>query len=439
MRSSHRFTPTLAVPLLVFAVVLGVLSFANRSSDDRFAEGADPGAGELGVSPRDTAELIESLQRSVAANPADAAAYAQLGDAYLQRARETGGTALYERAERAIEEALQRDPNELTAVIGAGTLALARHDFREGLRLGERARRLAPTAVRPYAVIVDAQIELGRYSDAQRSLQAMVNSKPNLASYSRVSYYRQLTGDLDGAVEAMKLAVSASGDSGESATYVHSLLGELNIDRGHYRQARDSFLAALAIDPGYLPAREGIAHLDATSGRVDRALRSYREILAEQPLPAYALAMSDVENAAGRSAAAQRHVELAGREIERLRASGVKADAGFVLFEANYGNPPQAVELGRRIWRTAPSVDSADAYAWALHQAGRDAAAMRLSNQAMRLGSKDPSFLFNAAIIARAAGRVGQAREYLDHVVEQSPRFSAVSGPRAERLLAQLR
>ena len=52
-----------------------------------------------------------------------------------------------------------------------GTLALARHDFDKGLELGRRALALAPDTVRPYSVIVDAQVELGRYADARRSLQ----------------------------------------------------------------------------------------------------------------------------------------------------------------------------------------------------------------------------------------------------------------------------
>jgi len=51
-------------------------------------------------------------------------------------------------------------------VVGQGTLALARHDFREALRLGRRARRLAPEAAGPFPVLVDALVEqqkIGRY------------------------------------------------------------------------------------------------------------------------------------------------------------------------------------------------------------------------------------------------------------------------------------
>ena len=442
--TSHRFNRlalTLGAPLLVFAVVLGVLSFANRASD-RFADGATgglPGVPAGVAVPGDTAAAVANLEDAVRDDPASADFQAALGDALYQLSRETGEAALIERSQQAFDSAIALDPEHVTATIGQGTLALARHRFRRGLEYGLTARRLAPDLVRPYTVLIDARIELGQYRAAAQTIDRLLALKPTLAAYSRASYYRQLNGDLGGAVQAMNFAVSASGGSGEGAAYVQSLLGELNIDRGRYGQARDAFEAVLAVDPGYLPAREGIAHLDATSGRVDRALRSYRAIVAEQPIAAYALAMADVESVAGKDAAAQRHVDLAAREIERLRASGVNADAGFVLFEANYGKPEQAVELGRQTWQEAPSVDSANAYAWALHRAGRDRAASRFSERSLRLGSADPAFLFDAGIIARAAGRTAQARRYLERVVEQSPRFSPVSGPKAERLLARLR
>ena len=130
------------------------------------------------------------------ADPADASGYALLGDAYYQRARETGDPAYYSRAEGSFNAALNRDPNDLTATLGKGTLALARHDFQAGLDLAQRARRLAPDLVRPYAVLADAQIELGRYAAAAGSLERMAALKPTLATYSRISYYRELDGDL---------------------------------------------------------------------------------------------------------------------------------------------------------------------------------------------------------------------------------------------------
>src|SRR5215217_9563791 len=69
----------------------------------------------------------------------------------------------------------------------------------------------------PIGVLVDALIELGRYPEAGRVLQHMVDRKPDLAAYARVSYWRELHGDLAGARRAMVLAASAGGDTAENA------------------------------------------------------------------------------------------------------------------------------------------------------------------------------------------------------------------------------
>ena len=74
----------------------------------------------------------------------------------------------------------------------AGELALARHDFRGALALGQRAGAIGAP------IRVDALVELGRYDDAARELQAMLDRKPNLAGYARASYLRELRGDLAG-------------------------------------------------------------------------------------------------------------------------------------------------------------------------------------------------------------------------------------------------
>ncbi|MDQ3224418.1 MAG: tetratricopeptide repeat protein, partial [Gemmatimonadota bacterium] len=81
---SHRFrrlTLMLGVPAVVFAVVLGVLSFANRPSD-RFADGAALPGVPAGVAvPGDTAAAVANLEDAVQDDPASADFQAALGDA----------------------------------------------------------------------------------------------------------------------------------------------------------------------------------------------------------------------------------------------------------------------------------------------------------------------------------------------------------------------
>ena len=58
----------------------------------------------------------------------------------------------------------------------------------------------------------------------------------------------------------------------------------------------------------------------------------------------------------------------------------------------------------------------------------------------MRLGSRDPSFLYHAGMVALRAGRTRAGTGLpLAGCVAQSPRFNPLYGPRAERALEGLR
>jgi tetratricopeptide (TPR) repeat protein len=430
----------LALAGLVFLVALGVFALLSRSP-----QGEPPlgGAGmPRGVAGGDVWALggatdarIEALQRTVEADGADAETYGLLGEAYLQKARDTGDPSYYARAERAFDAALRRDPRSLTATVGAGTLALARHDFRAALELGLRARRLAPRLVRPYAVVADAQVELGRYRAAAETIQRMVDLKPTLASYARVSYFRELTGDLDGAVAAMRLAASAGASAAENLAYVQALLGDLELARGRPAAARRAFGAALAGVPGYPPAATGLARVALARGRLASAARRLRRVIERLPLTEYLTLLAEVELSLGKKAAAVRHLRLVSAQQRLLRSAGAKTDAELVLFEADHGDPRAAVRHARALWGDAPSIYSADALGWALTRAGRPGAGLPWARRALRLGSRDPLLHYHAGMSAKAARKPALARRRLRRALTLRSALSPLHVRRARRAL----
>jgi len=376
----------LLAPLLAFAATLALVSHLNGSSS----------SPSLGPS-----------------RAAGADAYATRGEALLQKVRETGDPLNYLAAETAFKRALAEDPHNAGALAGMGSLANGRHDFSTGLEYGRRARTVAPGVVRFYGVEVDALVELGRYGEAERTLQRMVDLKPNLASYARVSYMRELHGDLDGAVAAMRLAVSAGGAAPENVAYVQTLLGNLELHRGHTAAAERSYKQALARFPRYPAAKAGLARVAASRGDLGSAIRRYRSLVTVLPLPEYVLALGEAEVAAGRTAAAQRDFSLLRIERRLFERSGVNLDLELSQFESDHGSPRRAVSFARRAWASAPSVRSADALGWALTRDGKPVAGLEFARKALRLGSQDPLFLYHAGMSADAAGRSRLAHRYL--------------------------
>src|SRR5437764_1298705 len=126
-----------------------------------------------------TDQVIWDYQQRVRQSPDDVQSYAVLGAAYMQKVRDTGDPSFYAKAQSVLDEALKRDPRNVEALIGAGTLANARHQFREALQFGEQAKAINPTVPRIYGVIADAQTELGMYDNAVQTLQTMIDMRPD--------------------------------------------------------------------------------------------------------------------------------------------------------------------------------------------------------------------------------------------------------------------
>jgi tetratricopeptide (TPR) repeat protein len=434
-------SPLLAAAL-AFSAMLAILLIVMGAG--RGAVPAGSGGHGLAATPdaprpdASTDERIAVLQATVRAQPKRADGYTLLAGAYRQKVRETGDATYYAKADGLISRALALAPGDPAALTERAALEASRHDFRASLADALAARRAAPAVDKPFGVLVDALVELGRYRAAGAALQEMVDRRPDLAAYARVSYFRELHGDLRGAAAAMRLAVSAGSGTAENTAYVQVLLGDLEFARGHIAGAALAYRQALALVPRYPSADAGLARVQAARGDLPGAIRRLSGVVSRLPLPQYVVALGEAELAAGRPAAARRDLALVRAEQKLLAASGVSTDVELALFEADHGRPARAVALARRARAQAPSVRSADALGWALTRAGHPRAGLAWAHRALRLGSRDAMFLYHAGMTARAAGERTQARTWLRRALAANPRFSPLYAPRAARALRGL-
>ncbi|MSS73883.1 MAG: tetratricopeptide repeat protein [Candidatus Latescibacteria bacterium] len=389
--------------------------------------------GGHGSSPRSSGAVT-------AVSSSEAQGWAQTGQAFLQKARETGDPTYYTRAEAVFKKALGLDPRNVEAMGGMGSLSLSRHQFREALAWGEQARAIHPSNATLYGIVGDACVELGDYPKAVETLQKMVDLRPGLSAYSRISYLRELMGDPEGAILAMQMAVDAGGPNAENTAWCVAQLGNLYWGRGDLRLAEAQYQRALVRAPDYAPALAGLARVRAAQGDFAGAAALYEQAFAAMPEHAFVEALGDVYRALGRPGEASRKYGEARALLRTEEANGADVDLEMALLEADHDmDLKDALARARREMTRRPSnIHAADALAWALYKAGDFGEALPVIRQALRLGTEDAHILFHAGMIAYRAGEREEGRAHLERALAINPHFSIRYADEAASVLRTL-
>jgi tetratricopeptide (TPR) repeat protein len=427
--------------MAVALVVAGAVVFVRGTGD-----GVDPSARHPSSSalllPRPNAGsldgAISSLQQRLREFPDDWRGFAQLGLAYVAQARVTADPSWYPKAEGVLDRSVRLHPERnVDGALGIGALDLARHDFASALRQGRRAASLDPYDADAYGVIGDALIELGRYRAAFDAIQRMVDTRPDLASYARVAYARELRGDVAGAERAMLLAFDAAGSPSDAAWTAYQL-GELAFGSGEVAAAGGWYARGFDLDPAYAPNLAGLARVAWARGNDDLAMRRYEEVAARYPAPEVVIALADLYRKTGHRALADQLEDVVRAMQELAAANGVNIDLELALFDADHGDQAGALSASRAEWARRHSIHVADACAWALYANGRYRRASAFADRALALGTRNALFLYHAGMIRLELGDRDGARRDLARSLAINPNFSILHAAEAARTLSRL-
>ena len=421
---------------VVAGLALGRFVTFDRDETASTAQGSGP-AASAGATLEDQ---VAALEAAVDADPEDVVSWRALGAAYVRRAAEVGDPTFYELAERSLQRAESLAPGDPGLLVVRGTLALALHQFDEALRLGTAATSALPDNADALGVLVDAQVELGRYDEATDSLQRMLDARPGLPALARTSYLRELRGDLASAEEAMRAAVVAGTSSPFDVASVTALLGDLERAGGDLTAAMASYDEALELVPGLVQAELGRAAVLGARGDAGAAVDIVQRVVERFPTPAALFLLADLQHATGDVAAEQETAALVRVTSALQEEAGQVVDLELAVLEADLGeDPAAAVTLARAAHAARPdNVFAADALAWALVRAGDAPAALPFAEQAVRLGTVDGALQYHAAEVFAAAGQTDRAAGHLERAFAGGPRFSVRHASAAAALAARL-
>jgi tetratricopeptide (TPR) repeat protein len=357
-------------------------------------------------------------------HPSSPANYVQLAQLFQQEARVTGRHHEYiPKAFWLLDQALHAAPEDFDATVAKASLLMTLHRFGDARLLAERAIAGNHKSASAHGVLCDALVELGLYDRAVKECDTMLAIRPDIRSYARASYLREIHGDLEGARQAMEAAADAGVFGQENRAWALYMLGVLYLQSGKPDTAEYIFKGILEERPDYPFALSGMARAEYFKDNPDDALRLLTRAAEITPDHIYLEQIADIERSTGRVSEAEGVAKIVLASFEQHENDGWNVDREYALFCANHGiDMAESLRRARREYDRRPdNIDALDTYAWVLYKNGDAGAAQPLIERALRLNSQNPDMHFHAAMIYRANGNHALERSHMRGAMSAGP------------------
>jgi len=377
---------------------------------------------------------IAALIKLATAQPRRADVLVELGRAWIKKARETSDPGYFLHANACADLALDVAPNDEPALDLRAIVLLNDHKFGEARDVARSILKSNPEAVLAWGSLSDALLELGELEEADRAAQRMIDLKPSLSSYSRISYFQWLAGNPRAAVESARLAIDAGGDpqNPEPRAWVLVQAAMLFWHGGDYAGADAGFGQALEVMNDYPPALVGRGRVAMAQGDAVQAAAFYDRAWRASPLVETAWLLGEARELAGDEEGAFRafaHAEKEGKIGDRRTLS--------LMYSTRKTNAVEALRLAEQERAARGDIATEDALAWALYRNGRFAEAEIAIGRARRYGTQDARLLFHQGAIQKALGRTEKGDQLLSAALRLNPKFDVAGAAEARALLEE--
>jgi tetratricopeptide (TPR) repeat protein len=430
--------------LVCYLAISGIWRIRNGQPvgilNPTLVEAAVPSAIPPATNTSPTNQVITKWMERVRQNAQDDTAWVHLGEALMQKARETADASYYSRAEATFRNALSLHPHNVSALVGMAWVSGSRHEFEQSIEWAKKAITLDPQNQDAYGLLGDAAVEMGEYDDAFEYYQQMLDIRPNLASYSRAAHLLYLAGDTHKAIWLMQKAIAAGGPYAENTAWCRAQLALMLWNIGALLPAEQVLQPALEQTPNNYHVLVAMGKIKTAQKEYQTAIDYYQKAIASAPQHEAIVALGDLYMFIGQKEKAEQQYALVEVIYQLNKASGVQGgNIQMAQFYADHDRHlPEALQEAEAVYKTRQNIFVADTLAWCYYKNGRYKEAQKFINKAIRLGTPNATILFHAGMIYAKLGVRSLAQKYLYQAVSLNPHFHPLYAALAADTLTQL-
>ncbi len=416
--------------IIFFIAVAGIIFNYNRKQKEKEQavyqllprKGASANSAEWKNVQMNADDLMAALKK----DPQDPKANIKLANLYIQEARETGNRVYYDKAAmHCVNTILKNDSLDFNALVYKSLIYLSQHHFADGLTAALKAQAVNPYNAYVYGLKVDSYVELGMYDSAIANADRMVAIRPDLTSYSRISYLREIFGNYKSAIEAMKMAAEAGGRGDEHTEWTRSQLGALYEKVGDYKTAQSLYETSLSMRPDYPYAIAGMARLAQAKGDYKTSIALYERADSLISDNSFKEELVDLYRTTGNNAKADETAKAVIEDLSKDAKAGDKdesighyADRELAYAYLKIKNNDKALEHALLEYNRRPdNIDVNETVAWVYYNRGEYDKALPYIKVALKTNSKNPVLLGRAGLIYFKSGDKQQAKTLLQEAI----------------------
>jgi len=438
--------------LLVQLLILkGRLDDAQKLNDETLRDSPqDVNAqifdAEIKLGRGNVPQAVSGLQGVVAANPDNAMAHYQLGNAYFRMNDSARAESEWREAERLrpdmieVQQSLaqsaihdqrwsdlsriansiiQARPNSAAGYAFQAEAAVNLHDRAKALESAQKAIEVDARNPMGYVELGNLRLQNKDYDGAEKSFYSALAVAPySTDAVQGLMHIYEAQKNPDKAIATVNAQIAKSPNSG-----FYDLLGTaLSQDKNDFAGAEQAFRKAIELDKSNTDAILKLAQILEKKNQGDEAMAMVQQALKDHPQDMLLLLFVGEREESRQNWDAAKAAYQKMLEIQPNNPAASNNLASLMLQQG--GNVDVALAMAQTARRGMPdSPDAADTLGWAYYKKGAYTNAISLFKEAVQRKPDSPAFQYHLGLAYKDNGDAKLAREHLQRAIKIDPNF----------------